>query len=617
MLDYLFWNADAYGFHLTNVLLHAASGILLYFLLRQLFASLFWRHALPAVRDRALRRFPRISLTTFMVALIWVVHPVHSAAVDYISGRADSLAFVFASGAWLLFLRAKKTTRPISRHSLYCVAAFSALLALCSREIGLVWIALFMAHLVFIEKNVPIRPRLWTILSCVALIAVYFGLRQLVPDRTSSPANDNWSAPVRVTLMARALGDYGRLMLLPTNLHMERTIFDPGSYGRKEDWQNKIEIEYLSICGLIVLVTLVFASASRGRGQLVRLFGATWFLAGYLPVSNIVSLNATVAEHWLYLPSVGFLMFVAGCVVEIPQRFWKIAVAVAVLATTSLSVRSYLRSTDWVTAERFFRRTLKAASGMTPRSGVNLGLIYADRGDFAEAENIFRKVLAIAPDYPVAQNNLASALSHQGKIKEAEALFVHVSKTSVQTRKEYPRTWMGALNLATIRHGAHDDHSAIVILERARKDYPDVWELISLESEILRETQGPNAALRIIEDFAKKNWWHHGAALALGRLYAQSGDVDAAEVQLRRASWLDLHDAEALRLIAQMRLRQNRLDEAFRAQRRAVARQPDEPRQYLLLSTILERLGRDDEARAALTQVNRLQALAKLQVAVN
>ena len=123
--------------------------------------------------------------------------------------------------------------------------------------------------------------------------------------------------------------------------------------------------------------------------------------------------------------------------------------------------------------------------------------------------------------------------------------------------------------------------------------------------------------MHLIEDFVAKNWWHHGAALALGRLYAQKGDVDAAVGQLRRASWLDVHDAEALRLIAQMRLRQNRLDEAFRAQRRAVARQPDEPRQYLLLSTILERLGRDDEARAALSQVNRLQALAKPQVAAN
>jgi Flp pilus assembly protein TadD len=46
-------------------------------------------------------------------------------------------------------------------------------------------------------------------------------------------------------------------------------------------------------------------------------------------------------------------------------------------------------------------------------------------------------------------------------------------------------------------------------------------------------------------------------------------------------------------------------------QRRAVARQPDEPRQYVMLSNILEKMGRTDEARSAMANVNRLQALAR------
>ena len=262
-----------------------------------------------------------------------------------------------------------------------------------------------------------------------------------------------------------------------------------------------------------------------------------------------------------------------------------------------------------MTAETFYRRTI-AAGGTSARTGVNLGLIYANRGDYAQAEKIFRKVLEIAPDYPIAQNDLASALSGQGKTKEAEALFALIEKSSMQTRKEYPRTWIGALNLARMRHGAHDDGSALAILEGARKDYPDVWELISFESEILRKTQGPDAAQRLVEDFARANWWHYGAALALGRLYAQKGDVDLADAALRRASWLDVHETEALRLIVLMRLRQNRLDEACRTQRRAVARQPDEPRQYILLSDILEKMGRGAEAHAALAKASQLRALA-------
>jgi Flp pilus assembly protein TadD len=610
--DYFFWNTDTWGFHLTNVLLHATSGVLLYFLLRQLLASLLFQRASIAVRDRLLRRFPWISIAAFLVALIWIVHPVHSAAVDYISGRADSLAFLFSSGGWLLFLRARRTPHTVVRALLYLIAAGLGLLALCSREIALIWMALFVAHLLFIDKKTPVRARVWTIICCLALVAVYIGLRQLPAQRPRAPLNDNWSAPVRLTMMTRALGDYSRLMLVPLNLHMERTVFDPRGYRSKADWRNQIGIEYLSICGLIALVALVFGSAKRGRGQLVRIFGASWFFAGYLPVSNIVQLNATVAEHWLYLPSVGFLMFVAGCVVEIPQRFWKVAVALALVATTGLSVRSYLRSTDWVTAETFFCRTF-AASGITARAGVNLGQIYANRGDYTDAEKIFRKVLETLPDYPVAQNNLATCLSHRGKTAEAEALFALIAKASVKTRKEYPRTWIGALNLARLRCNFGDHNSAIAIVEQARKDYPEVWELISFESELVRETQGPDAALHLVENFARKNWWHHGAALALGRLYAQRGDVAAADAALRCASWLDVHDAEALRLIAQIRLRQNRLDDAFRAQRRAVARQPDEPRQYTLLSDILERMGRGAEAHAALVKASQLRALAVAQ----
>src|SRR5713226_2780648 len=138
IVDYFFWNTDAYGFHLTNVLLHAASGVVLYFLLRQLFATLFLRRVSIVVRARALRLFPWLFMAAFSVAMIWVVHPVQSAAVDYISGRADSLAFLFASAGWLLFLRAQRTTGTVLRGSLYFLAAVSGLLALLSREIACV-----------------------------------------------------------------------------------------------------------------------------------------------------------------------------------------------------------------------------------------------------------------------------------------------------------------------------------------------------------------------------------------------------------------------------------------------------------------------------------------------
>jgi predicted Zn-dependent protease len=226
-------------------------------------------------------------------------------------------------------------------------------------------------------------------------------------------------------------------------------------------------------------------------------------------------------------------------------------------------------------------------------------------------------VLEQNPDYPIAQNNLASVLAREGKSKEAEALFALIEKNSNRTRQEYPRTWVGALNLASVRHNAHQDDSALAILERAHNDYPEVWDLVSLKAEIVRERDGPEAALGLVEGFARKNWWHHAAALALGRLYAQSGDSDRADEALRLASRLDVHDTQALRLMVEMRVRANKLDDAFRIQQRVVARQPDQPSQYVVLSDILEKMGRNVEARSELAKASYLRSLVQNQTIPN
>src|SRR5207248_937623 len=86
MFDYFFWNTDPAGFHLSNILLHVAAGLLLYRLLRHLFGkgAGLWNSNDPGMARAG-------ALAAFIISGIWMVHPVHSAAIDYISGRADSL----------------------------------------------------------------------------------------------------------------------------------------------------------------------------------------------------------------------------------------------------------------------------------------------------------------------------------------------------------------------------------------------------------------------------------------------------------------------------------------------------------------------------------------------
>jgi protein O-mannosyl-transferase len=610
--DYLIWNTNAYGYHLSNLLWHIGSGILLYLLLQRLLQAIVpcrLDEKMDAARDQ---RGPTLSAAAFLIALLWIVHPVHSAAVDYISGRADSLTFFFACSGWLLYLRAREISGKVFRWGCYFLAALSGLLALCSRETGLIWMIVFLLYLFIFDRKPSVREKLIVLSCCLAVVGTYGTLRALpeyrpVPDTQTAP-----TAAAKGVLMLRALGDYGRLMIWPANLHMERDVVDVDSLRDTNHWRQSIHAEYLSIAGLLVAAILLFGAWRKGATRPIRILGAGWFLIAYLPISNLFNLNATVAEHWLYLPSVGFLVFVAGCCLELPLRGRRIALVVTCAAVLGLGARSFIRSSDWVTAETFYRRTL-LAGGSSVRMCVNLATIYSKRGEKARAESILRKVLRVDPSYLVARNNLAALLSQRGQKAEAEELFNSVSRPTLAEQATYPRTWTARLNLAGMAHARNDNQGALAIVDKARHEYPGTWALVSFEAELLRTTRGAEAALPIMEEFTQDHWWHCEAFIALGRLLWENGDVARAENAFRHASWLDVHDAEALSALALLRVQQNRLEDAFETQRRAVSRQPDEIRLYLVLSDILQKMGRTAEARAATAQVDHLRALAQSQ----
>lgn len=616
IFDYLIWNGDNYGFHLSNVLWHVAGGCLLYKLLQQLIRVVGDTFPNENTKGTSVEGATILDSAAFFAALLWVVHPVHSAAIDYISGRADSLACVFGCGGWLLYLRGREIGRPLFRHAAYGLAALSALLAVCSRESGFLWLFLFLFHLFAFDRKAVFRTKLLVLACCIALTGVYAGLRQLPARSLVSDVGSSRTRSERGVLMLRALGDYGQLMVWPANLHVERTVIDSGEGRENKEWKNAIPIEYLAFGGVIFGGILLYGAFRPGPARAIRIFGASWFLLAYLPTSNLIDLNATVAEHWLYLPSIGFFVFVVGCALELPRRAWKLATLAACLAIVGLSVRSFIRSSDWVTPETFYRRTM-LAGGASVRMAVNLATIYSQRGENARAESILRKVLHVDPSYLAARNNLGSVLSGQGKAAEAEKMYDSASTPTAEERENYPRTWSAALNLAHAAHNRNDDHSALAIIDKARRDYPGTWKLVSFQAELLRRTQGAAAAFPLVQKFAKDNWWHCEASIALGRLFCEMGDVAHAEDAWRHASRLDVHDVEAFNLMAQMDARLGRFGDAIKVQRRALSRQPGQPRQYLILSDILEKMGRPDEARVALAQVSEMKAIADASAAIN
>ncbi|HKQ37481.1 MAG TPA: tetratricopeptide repeat protein, partial [Verrucomicrobiae bacterium] len=498
--DYLVWKGSLYGFHITNILLHVGSAVLLYFLLRRILPPL--RRQRPGGNETGV---PNRTTAAFWIALIWVIHPVHSAAVDYLSGRADSLAALFSCAAWLLYLRGRSAGSRLVGAGFYGAASLSVLLALCSRESAAIWLAIFLLHL--FAFDLASRRRKGAVLAaCCCLLGAYLALRYLPDAKRGVSVTAGSPAVVRITLMTRALGDYGRLMFFPANLHMDRTVESPQTLFGNAGWRLGIRGEYLSILGLLVAGALAFGSIRKGPMRAMRAFGAAWFALAFLPISNLVGLNATVAEHWLYLPSIGFVIFVFGCAFELgrfPRHIARVALGVALIG---FSARTFVRSGDWLNAEVFYRSSLSAGAAK-PRMALNLGLILTGKGEYAEAERLLRRVVAIEPDYPIAINALAHLLYREGKLDEANKYFGEAAKVADRTRTEYPRTWIAALNVAHMRYGEHDLAGALAVVQQATHDYAGTWELVSYESELLREMRGPAAALPGVQEFVRSHWW--------------------------------------------------------------------------------------------------------------
>jgi Flp pilus assembly protein TadD len=473
---------------------------------------------------------------------------------------------------------------------------------------------LFLFYLFVFDRESSWRSKSIVAAVCLGLIAIYVGLRQLPSEHLLSPAGNTLPFGERAILMLRALGDYGQLMVFPWNLHMERTV--RFTEVAAMDWRALLASHYLSFIGVLVATVLLYGALRKGKAQPIRILGMAWFILAYLPVSNLFPLNATVAEHWLYLPSVGFLIFIAGCWLEWPARSRIFLATLGCAALLGLSARSFVRSGDWLNPETFYRHSL-AAGAAKSRMALNLAQTYADQGEYPKAEALLRKLVASNPNYAMAQNALGHLLLREGKTDEAEQVFAKTASVPAQTTSDQPRTWIAALNLAYMKYSAHDSPGALAILDHARSEYPGTWRLIDLESEVLSAEGKSEKALALVEQFRENHWWHCAAAIEAGRIYLEQHRFAEAEAALRRASWLDIHDAESLNLIAAMNVRQNRLDAAYTTQRRAVERQPDQPRQYLILSEILTKMGRLDEARAALAQASEMKAIADAPVAVN
>lgn len=503
-------------YHLTNILLHAATAIASF-----IFALAFLR--LYQVDERK-------SLAVAAIAsLAWALHPLHSGVVDYVAGRADSLAALFGFTA-LYF-----TVRALDRGSawkFYAVTGFALLASALSKESGLIFAALAII-LILLRKNWKGMVAIGVAVAFVLTICVTLRNQVLPVDvpRLSPPA----PALVRPIIAARALAEYAGLLIAPVTLHMDRDVenhpwgFNPVSLTAGA-WR---ELETLA--GLIVFGVLLWWARRAHKREQPAVF-ALLLCAGisYLPVCGLFSLNANIAEHWVYVPLAFILLAVAlqvASIVRTRTTFFSL-LTLAALWIAFLGVRTFYRAQDWENARTFFTRTI-AAGGDSARMLINLGGLELSDGHLEQADMLLQRALAKNPEQPFALLNLAAVALKRNDLPTARGFLKRALRNPLSLAQAEEMLALveqkekGRINLSRLRIASQTD--------------PSSWSTMRRYLAALSLTGQTNKAVAELQTLLNTEWYRAESWQLLSEYLTRLGQTDEAAKALAQAHAFDVH----------------------------------------------------------------------------
>ena len=387
-LDYYFWRLNPKGYHITNILLHILVALSVYFLLKLI------------LRD---------GIIAFLTALIFVSHPVHTEAVTYISGRADPLAALFFIWAFYFHVRYQKASKKV----FYILSIFSFILALFSRENALVFLfVLIMYDYVLTRKK---DRHLKNYIPFILFSLLYLFLRiKILAVPTTAKQYVSTTLIERIPGIFSSITEYLRILIFPVDLHMEYIMRLYPFFNVK------------TILGVIIAaVSIIFALTSIKKRPIIS-FAIFWFWINFIPASNIFPLKAFMAEHWLYLPSIGFFLLLSYLIKKpLLSEHRQIRLVAIVLLISGLSFYSALtvyQNRFWKDPITFYERTLKF-SPQSSRLHNSLGGEYFYRGEYEKAKQEFKKAIEIKPTHADAYNNLGTTYLSLGQPEKAKKFF--------------------------------------------------------------------------------------------------------------------------------------------------------------------------------------------------
>jgi len=431
-LNYAVSADKAWPYHLVNILIHLSNAVLVFSLL---LLTVRTPRVLPAVRSRGgLRGSPAVHLA-FVAALVFVLHPVETQAVTYVTQRFASLATFFYLLSLTLYVLYRLTSGRGRAPVYYSAALVSCLAAQLTKEISFTLPAVMVLYeYTFFATDqgrgtgrrlVRLAPFLVQMLVIPLLVA---GPGMGLFEAASGPGVNLRAFQMKDLLTLsrhdylvtqfRVIVTYIRLLLLPVaqNVDYDYRVF--GSVLVPE--------VFASLAFLVSLLAanawLYVRSIRRGDGYaLMASFWVFWFFMTLSVESSVIPIKDVIFEHRLYLPSIGFFAAASTFLfraVERASRPWKATLAVFVLAALPLGAAAYARNSLWSDKIALYEQVVRRSPAKR-RPHFTLGRAYTQAGRYEEAVGELKAAIALDPGFARSYSFLGRSYYMLGRNYEA------------------------------------------------------------------------------------------------------------------------------------------------------------------------------------------------------
>ena len=242
-----------------------------------------------------------------------------------------------------------------------------------------------------------------------------------------------------------------------------------------------------------------------------------------------------------------------------------------------------------VGAEVFYRKVL-AVSPAHP-AGHYLGILFAQRGDYRQAEPLLRQATLLDPDNPACFVNLGNALKAQGKLEEAAGAY----RCSLDI-KPMAETYYNLGNMLQAMGRLEEAQENYRQAIELRPDYADACNNMAYAQQALGR---PEECVRYAERALAVNPGHAHAHNNLGMALRELGRTGEAIARYHQAISFQPDYAEAHNNLGIVLMEQGKLDEAIACFQKAVSLKPDYAEAHSNMGLTLKYQGRLDEAVAS------------------